>query len=70
MECDDETALGAKNRRKLEKIGRQTHYERECPYCGETKVYYAIWDKPICPQCGAELPKIKNKKIKGGNGNE
>ena len=45
MERDDETTLGAKNRRKLEKIGRQ-----------------------IAKECGAELPKIKNKKIKGGNG--
>ena len=55
---EGETKGGAKYRRELEKIDRQIAKE-ECPYCGETKVYYAEWDKPICPKCGAELPKNK-----------
>jgi len=61
---EGETKGGAKYRRELEKIDRQIAKE-ECPYCGETKVYYAEWDKPICPKCGAELPKIN----KGGKCN-
>lgn len=43
--------------------------KEECTYCGETKVYCAAWDKPICPKCGAELSKLKvNNIINEGNG--
>ena len=61
---EGETPLGAKNRKKLEGIDSYFSKE-ECPHCGETKVYYTEWDKPICPKCGAELPKLNNKE-KGG----